>query len=246
MGEAAIKREATETAMHTLSRPAPEQPFLAADVGGTHARIGLVVGRADGRRPVSMLHYHRYGCADWNGLDAMLQDFLDQLAATPYAAVRARVRHCSVASAGCVLDGRIVNQNLPWPVSIADVNASLGLDRLVVINDFEALAYAAQFVTAEEIRPVVETAAAPVPGPVLVMGPGTGLGSAVLLPERERAPRRGLRHPSLGEEAARGVFQRAVLLAHPGGGKVRDRHGALLRRPWRGACAHRAGCGRSG
>jgi glucokinase len=164
-----------------------DQPFLAADVGGTHARIGLVIGNAVGKRPVSVLHYHRYGCADWSSLTAMLQDFVKQLAQTPYAAMRGQLRHCAVACAGYVLDDAIVNENLPWPVSIRDIRDGLGIQHLAVINDFEAVAYATQFIDAGETRPIIEATAPTAPGPVLVMGPGTGLGSAVLLPGQPRA-----------------------------------------------------------
>ena len=165
----------------------PDQPFLAADVGGTHARIALVSGRADGLQPVSVLHYHRYGCADWDSLTAMLQDFVAQLAHTSHAAVAAGVRGCAVACAGYVLNDEIVNGNLPWRVSISDIRERLGIQRLTVINDFEAVAYAVQFIDAAETRPVIEAVQPKSSGPKLVMGPGTGLGSAVLLPGQPRA-----------------------------------------------------------
>ncbi len=163
------------------------QPFLAADVGGTHARIGLVVAHADGRRPVSVLHYHRYSCADWASLTAMLQDFVAQLASTPHADATGGIRDCAVACAGYVLDDAIVNENLPWPVSISDIRSGLGIQRLAVINDFEAVAYATQFIDATETRPIIDAAPSKSIGPTLVMGPGTGLGSAVLLPGQPRA-----------------------------------------------------------
>jgi glucokinase len=164
----------------------PGQPFLAADIGGTHARIGLVNGRGDGRQPVRVLHFHRYACADWPDLTAMLRDFVAQLAHTPHAAAAAGIRECAVACAGYVLDDAIVNGNLAWPVSISAIRDGLGIRQLAVINDFEAVAYATQFIDAAETRCIIE---APVPssGPVLVMGPGTGLGSAVLLPGLPRA-----------------------------------------------------------
>ena len=163
------------------------QPFLAADVGGTHARVGLVVGSAAGKRPVNVLHYHRYSCADWSSLTEMLQDFVRRLADTPHASVREQIRHCAVACAGYVLDDAIVNENLPWPVSIRDIREGLGIGRLAVINDFEAVAYATQFIDNAETRSIIDSTLPPVSGPVLVMGPGTGLGSAVLLPGQPRA-----------------------------------------------------------
>jgi glucokinase len=196
VGEVAKQRHAAPSATtaavatsngSAVAGPAAQQPFLAADVGGTHARIGLVIGNAGGARPVSVLHYHRYSCADWSSLTAMLQDFVEQLASTPHAAACRQIRHCAVACAGYVLDDAIVNENLPWPVSIRDIRDGLGIHRLAVINDFEAVAYATQFITADETRSIIDTAQSAVGGPVLVMGPGTGLGSAVLLPGQPRA-----------------------------------------------------------
>ena len=164
-----------------------DQPFLAADVGGTHARIGLVV-RASGRsQPVQVLHYHRYSCADWSSLTAMLQDFVAELGTTPHALTKGQLRQCAVACAGYVLDDAIVNENLPWPVSISDIRRGLGIERLAVINDFEAVAYASQFIAVNETRAIIDSLQSPVTGPVLVLGPGTGLGAAVLFPGQPRA-----------------------------------------------------------
>ena len=157
-----------------------ERVLLAADVGGTHARIGLVSTRPDRRRPVTVLHYARYACAEWPGLAAVLRHFVDGLGG------EYRIGECAVAIAGYVLDDAIINDTLPWRVSISEVRASLGIDRLEVLNDFEAVAWASQFLSRAETRPVVDGGAAQADGPVLVMGPGTGLGSAVLLPDQPR------------------------------------------------------------
>ncbi len=156
-------------------------PFLAADVGGTHARIGLVSQHPDGMHPVTVLQYHRYACAEWPSLTAVLKDFVSHLGSTVH------VDQCAVASAGYVLGDAIVNDNLPWPVSIRDIRDSLGIERLAVINDFEAVAYATQFLAQADTTPVIEAELPLSPGPVLVMGPGTGLGSAVLLPGHPHA-----------------------------------------------------------
>jgi glucokinase len=163
------------------------RPFIAADVGGTHARIGLVIGGAIGRTPVEVLHYHRYSCGEWPNLVVMLQDFVAQLATTPHAAAAQHIDRCALACAGYVLDDTIVNENLPWPVPIAPIRQGLGIDQLAVINDFEAVAYAAQFIDAAASRAIIDAAQPPVEGPTLVMGPGTGLGAAVLLPGQPRA-----------------------------------------------------------
>lgn len=191
MGDAANQRHAVESMVAKVShaqmhgQPDPSIPFLAADVGGTHARIGLVSGRAG--QAVEILHYHRYSCADWSGLGAMLQDFVARLATTPHAVAGARIEHCAVACAGVVLDDVIVNENLPWPVSVREIREGLGLRQLAVINDFQAVAYATQFVPAADTRVIIDSTQPSNEGPKLVMGPGTGLGSAVLFPGEPRA-----------------------------------------------------------
>lgn len=167
MGESAKQRD--------LLRASRSGAFIAADVGGTHARIGLV-RRSSGSNAIDVLRYERYACADWPSLTAVLGDFIGRLDS------HEAIEHCAVASAGYVLGDAIVNENLPWPVSIGDIRETLGLHGLAVVNDFEAVAYACQFLRSHETTAIIETSAEPAVGPILVMGPGTGLGSAVLLP----------------------------------------------------------------
>ena len=76
------------------------QLVLAADVGGTHARIGLV----DAAAPAGaggVLAYERYAGADWPGLAEILADFL---ARHPGPAVDA----AAIAFAWSVRDGEPV------------------------------------------------------------------------------------------------------------------------------------------
>ena len=134
-----VAEVAKQSAALTMPAEAP-RAFLAADVGGTHARIGLVRRDAAGQ-PVSVLAYQRYACAEWSSLTAILEDFV------AHVAPPAPIEQCAVASAGYVLGDAIVNDNLPWPVSIREIRERLGLARLAVVNDFEAVAYATQFLS---------------------------------------------------------------------------------------------------
>ena len=86
-----------------------ESLLLAADVGGTHARVGLLSRQPNGLSPVTVLRYQRYACAEWPSLTAVLQHFVTYLDAP------APIDQCVVASAGYVLDDAIVNDNLAWP-----------------------------------------------------------------------------------------------------------------------------------
>src|SRR5579859_3883758 len=49
-------------------------PFLAADIGGTHARIGLVVPHAATGRP-DIVAYKSYRCAEYASLVDILRNF---------------------------------------------------------------------------------------------------------------------------------------------------------------------------
>lgn len=152
--------------------------FLAADIGGTHARVGLVRGHQAGGQ-VSVLAYRKYICAEHPSLEAIVRDFLDRHAHGP-------VRHGALACAGYVIDGVVINDNLPWRVAINELRERLSLADLTLINDFEAVAYATQYLDPGSAMELAHGAGTPLDGPQVVVGPGTGLGSAVLLPGRPR------------------------------------------------------------
>jgi glucokinase len=156
------------------------QPFLAADVGGTHVRIGLVRASGDPIRPIEVLAYRKYAGADYPGLAEILEDFLGTLSGT-------KVREGAIACAGYLLDdGSIITVNLPWPVSLGDVRERLGFADVRLVNDFEAVAHAAAYVDANEVLRLAGPAST-ASGPTLVVGPGTGLGAAIWIPARTRA-----------------------------------------------------------
>ncbi len=155
---------------------ASHERFIAADVGGTHARVGLVQRVAGGR--VAVVDYRKYACADHVGLDAILADFIGH--------VGGGIRHVVIGLPGYALDGVVINVNLPWPVSLADIRTRLGGPDIALVNDFLAIAHGVPQIDATETIAIANADAAPLEGPVLVVGPGTGLGAAVRIPGRGR------------------------------------------------------------
>ena len=157
--------------------------FIAADVGGTHVRIGLVRGSGDAGTPVHVLEYRKYACAEHAGLGDIVQDFLAHLSLD-----HGRVTRGVIASAGYALeDGTVITNNLPWCLSLADLRTRLGFDDVRLVNDFEAVAHAAAQVDASQVLQLTGPAIAPARGPTLILGPGTGLGAAVWIPVGARA-----------------------------------------------------------
>jgi glucokinase len=155
---------------------AEQGAFLAADVGGTHARIGLVVVRP-GQDAPAMLAYRVYKCTEFSGLDAIVRAFCDAFAVRP--------RRLVLACAGFLHEGNVVNSNLAWPIVLADLKHELALSDVEILNDFEALAYGTEYLDANSIQTLhmPSQQGHSGKGPVVIVGPGTGLGVAVRLPD---------------------------------------------------------------
>jgi glucokinase len=148
--------------------------LVAADIGGTHARFALARLDAAGRvaaldEPVVMR------CADHASLQMAWEAF-------GAAVGRPLPRAAAIAVAGPVVGEELKLTNNPWVIRPAMVNAKLGLDAHVLVNDFEAVAYAVGACGPEEFRhlcgpdrPLPDT------GTVSVLGPGTGLGVGLLV-----------------------------------------------------------------
>lgn len=150
---------------------------LAADIGGTYARVGRLSVSHVPQRSVDLLDYTRYVCADWPSLEALLADFMARTDGG------AGITRGVLASTGYVRDGELVAENLCWPVRVDALSQALGLERLRVVNDFEALAHAIPYLPDDATSALIDRPSAA--GPVLIMGPGTGLGCAVLLQDAE-------------------------------------------------------------
>lgn len=187
-------------------------PFLAADVGGTFARVALMRTSHDEGRDVEVLAYRKLACAEFEGLAELLQSFVA-------SDVRTSVRHCVLACAGHVKGGEVLNDNSPWPIHLAQLRQAMMLDDVAVLNDFEALGYAlgngpasgSRLLCGPDIR---------ADGSVLVIGPGTGLGAAVRLPASAGG---GVLATEAGQmDFAPGSIREREVLAHlaPHGGYV--------------------------
>jgi glucokinase len=148
-------------------------PFLAADVGGTHARLALVQRKADGT--IEVIDHHKYACADFASLTEIVADFL---------VGRGPVDEAVIGCTGMRRDDLVISINLPWPVSLSQLSG-LGITHVAAVNDFVAVAHAVQCMTSDNSILLCGPSTA-APGPVLVIGPGTGLGAAYRLQQGNR------------------------------------------------------------
>jgi glucokinase len=142
---------------------------LIADIGGTNIRFALVAeGAAAPEQELNML------CADFRGLEEAARFYLSKTGA-------ATVTEAAFDVATAVTGDFIKLTNSPWAFSIEQTRRALGLSRLLVINDFTALALALPLLRPDELRAV--GGGSGVPGaPLALIGPGTGLGVSALIP----------------------------------------------------------------
>jgi len=155
--------------------PGVSRPWLLADIGGTNARFGWL---DDASAEVG--HVRTLPTADHAGPAEAARAYLAELAQTLGAAYRAP-RGGAFAVATAVGDERIAFTNNGWNFSPRSTQAQLGLDQLLMLNDFEALALSLPRLAPTQQRAIGQTAPAP-RGTLAVIGPGTGLGVAGLVP----------------------------------------------------------------
>ena len=142
--------------------------LLVGDVGGTNARFALATWK-DGL-PV-LDHHESFPAEQYPTFLEGVASFINDCEVKPSGGV--------IAVAGPVEDGAIDLTNSPWRVSEAELG-TLGLDPVRLINDFEALAWGAPVVPADQLASLGGPAAGDPHATIAVLGPGTGFGVSAL------------------------------------------------------------------
>ncbi len=143
---------------------------LVGDIGGTNARFALTDLAAPN---VELLHSQSLPNADFASMQHAIEHYL--------ASVGARPRHAALAVACPVGQDEIRLTNRAWSFSRSELQRTLGLDELRMLNDFGAVAWAIPALPREHLLTLHGDPAAPLRGPISVLGPGTGLGVALLV-----------------------------------------------------------------
>ena len=155
----------------TLSAP-PTRPALIGDIGGTNARFALVTPGEFVPREILTLP-----SAEYTGPVEAIRRYLSQIGLD----TRTAPQEACLAFAGPTDTDRIELANSSWVFSHRELQQALGFERLKLINDFTAQALSVPHLKPDalvEIKPGEPRAHAP----RLVIGPGTGLGIASLVP----------------------------------------------------------------
>lgn len=142
---------------------------LVGDVGGTNARFAIIP--APGRQPA---HVRTLACADHPDIEAAIRTYLSVEGLTmPTVA--------AIGIANPITGDRVSMTNHHWAFSVEALREALGLERLLVINDFTALAMSLQQLHPTE-RPQIGAGSALAGHAIGLIGAGTGLGISGLIP----------------------------------------------------------------
>jgi glucokinase len=159
---------------------------LAGDIGGTNARLALyAAGRSAGSVTLDSLFERTYPSTIHPSFDHIVEQFLAE-AETHTGQARGIGRAC-LGIAGPVEHNICRATNLPWVIDGGALGARLGIERFVLVNDFQAAALGVTAVGPAHLAGL--GGATPLAqGPIAVLGPGTGLGEAFLtwLPAESR------------------------------------------------------------
>lgn len=145
---------------------------MLGDIGGTNARFAWQAGPGAPLQCVQVLQ-----CADHASLAQAARHWLERHGLP-------QPRAAAVAVACPVHGDEIRFTNNDWSFSVQALKSRLALDRLVVINDFKALALALPIIPAAHLIPLGPVPQTPfaTAAPVALLGAGTGLGVSGLLP----------------------------------------------------------------
>src|ERR1700760_1997636 len=151
--------------------------ILAGDVGGTKVHLELY-NFANGR--LQPVRDQKFPAHEFAGLDDVVSKFL--------AAGNEAKDKIVAACFGCpgpVRDGRLKLTNLPWTLDARDLQKSLGIEHIFLINDLEANGYGIPELAQDKIFTLHQGDPSSTGHRGLVSA-GTGLGECLLIWDAQR------------------------------------------------------------
>jgi len=148
--------------------------ILAGDIGGTKTNLALFQEQ-DGKLKLAAEQLYR--SKDHAGLEEIIVAFAQS--ELFQAAKTENIRAACFGVAGPVVNGISKTPNLPWIIAVSNLQQTLTLEKVRLINDLESTAYGIPVLSPDEMITLSEG----VPGQVgngALIAAGTGLGEAAL------------------------------------------------------------------
>jgi glucokinase len=150
--------------------------ILAGDIGGTKTLLGLFDAATARPRPLVV---RSFGTLDFPDLQEMIAAFLTLEDAAAAKASHGRIDVACFGVAGPVIDETVKVTNVPWFVDARRVATTIGVPRVLLLNDLEALAHAVPVLRESETH-ALQDGEAMRGGNIGLIAAGTGLGQALL------------------------------------------------------------------
>jgi len=144
---------------------------LVGDVGGTNCRFALA--QKNGGSSIELSHTARLSVSEYGSFYDALDHYLSSIQDKPTRA--------AFALAGPRFNRAVQMTNVDWAVSEQELKDQFGFVSAVVANDFEAMARGATIIPDDGFDTLI-SGKVNYSETVAVLGPGTGLGVAGILP----------------------------------------------------------------
>jgi len=143
--------------------------LLAADIGATKTILALYSSDHEIYTPLTESEFLT---SEFPDLESLVAYFLREKKAT--------VSSASMGIAAPIKNGQATMINMPWVVSEKQLKKALGIARVRLLNDLEAIAYSVPILRESDIHTLHKGIPDP-KGSIAVIAPGTGLGEAFLI-----------------------------------------------------------------
>ena len=141
---------------------------LSGDIGGTSIRLQLTeFGSND---EFTILKTIRYKNANYSSFNDVIDAFMLEI-----GGYRQVIESACFGVAGPIVNGVVQFTNLPWLIRVADIKAKLSLEKVKLINDFEAVGYGIEMLLPTDLE-TLQKGKARDNGVRAFIGAGTGLG----------------------------------------------------------------------
>lgn len=178
--------------------PQPVDHILTADLGGTHANLAVFAHMGEGK--FELVRQKTYASEKARRFPALLGKFLNQEAGD----LEPAVDKACIDFAGPVGPERkeAFVTNLDWGFTAREISKAVGIERVTLMNDFEAVGYGFEILASNRPETFVRLSRTGELPPhngkkptAVIIGAGTGLGTAIMVQD----PRNGNYRPVPGE-----------------------------------------------